>query len=267
MKPHYLKNPPNRSLREIYAWIDSSVSSYPPHYHDHAEIIYIAEGPVIVDLDYKKITLFAGDALLLFPNQIHLFSEPQGKSQTYVFIFKVSTCPNYKQILETKRPELPVIRNAAEIPNVKMLMQLMLEESAGHDKYADQIVAGALQTLLGLLVRECTLVNRGNLDETTAMRILGYCHAHFSEDINLTNTAEALGLSPYYLSHLIPKKYGMHFGELIALLRIEEALRLIKDGCKISSAALYAGFPSVRAFNRAFQKQYGKSPSEYLGFK
>lgn len=85
--------------------------------------------------------------------------------------------------------------------------------------------------------------------------------------MNLLNPAEALDLRPYYLTHLIPQKQGMHFGELIAMLRIEEALHLIKDGCKISSAALYAGFPSMRAFNRAFQKQYGKSPSEYPALK
>lgn len=262
---HYLKYPPDRGVREVYALDEQGVGYYAPHYHDHAEMMYVVNGCVSVNLDYKTFIFSEGDMLLLFPNQFHQFSEPYGRCHTYIFIFKPSVCANYSRILDTKRPEMPIIRNASAMPNVMNLMKLALKESTDGSIYSEQIVTGAMQALVGLLLRECTLVNKGNLDDNTAVRILNYCHAHYKEEISLSTAAKALNLSPYYLSHLIPQKYGMHFSELIATLRLDEAIRLIKDGQKISRAADLAGFPNIRSFNRAFQKQYNASPTNYLG--
>lgn len=267
MEAHYLKYPPDRGVHEVYALDEQGVGYYAPHFHDHVEMMFVAEGRVQVNLYYKKLVFSAGDLLLLFPNQIHHFSEPWGRSHTYIFIFKPSVCPNYRQILEMKRPETPVIENAATMPRVMGLMELLLTECQQRSVYSEQIVTGAMQALVGLLLRKCTLVNKCNLDETTAARILNYCHTHYKEDISLSTAAEALELSPYYLSHLIPQKYGMHFSELIAMLRLDEAIRLIKDGQKISNAARFAGFPNIRSFNRAFRKQYNETPSAYLGLR
>lgn len=267
MKASYLPNPPNGRIREIYAWDRPTAGCYAPHYHDHAEIMCILEGRVILELDYRQYTFEKGDAILLFPRQIHRFLEPWGASHTYTFVFKTGSCPNYTQLFEAKRPESPVIQNAADIPTAVLLMETILAECAEETAYSDQITMGALQMLLGLLLRRCRMVNRGNMDETTASRIFEYCHAHFLEKITLTSAAEALDLSPYYLSHLLPQKYGIRFNELISALRLEEAVLLIHNGQKISSAAQNAGFSTVRAFNRAFQRQYGTSPTVYLGLR
>ena len=267
MQAYYLPYPRKYEIREVYAWDRPTAGCYPPHYHDHAEIMYIVEGKAVVELDYRQYTFCKGEAVLLFPNQIHRFLEPWGACRTYTYIFKVGVCSGYSQLLTTKRPVNPVIRNVSKIQDAVNLMELILKESAEQSPYTIPIVTGAVQALLGLLLKECPITGRGTLDETTAARILAYCHEHFTEPITLTSAAQALGLSPYYLSHLIPQKYGIRFNELILTLRLEESVRLIQKGEKVSSAALLAGFPSIRAFHRAFHDRHGKTPTVYLGLK
>lgn len=80
MEAHYLKYPPDRGVHEVYALDVQGVGYYAPHFHDHVEMMFVAEGRVQVNLDYKKLVFSAGDLLLLFPNQNHHFSEPWGEA-------------------------------------------------------------------------------------------------------------------------------------------------------------------------------------------
>lgn len=88
-------------------------------------------------------------------------------------------------------------------------------------------------------------------------------HAYADEDLRLAGLAEACGISPHQLSQILNERLGTTFTNYVNGRRVEAARALLIDEPERSvlSIALAVGFNSKSAFNRAFQRQYGKPPN------
>jgi ligand-binding sensor domain-containing protein/AraC-like DNA-binding protein len=88
-----------------------------------------------------------------------------------------------------------------------------------------------------------------------------------SPDLSLASLSERLSVSPKDLSRIINERLNRNFWALVNFYRIEEARRKIgetKNGDQtILNIALEVGFNSLAAFNRAFKKFTGTTPSHY----
>src|SRR5207237_792230 len=99
--------------------------------------------------------------------------------------------------------------------------------------------------------------------------ILDHIAAHFHEpELSLAAVAEAQGISPRYLHHLIEttgKSYTQHVNEL----RLQKAFTLLSQARgrerRISDIALEAGFSDLSHFNRLFRSRFGDTPSGVRG--
>ncbi len=68
-----------------------------------------------------------------------------------------------------------------------------------------------------------------------------------------------------YMGRLFKKEMHVSFHEYCLLLKLQKAeSMLLKTTDKIIDIALECGFDNISYFNRAFKKQYGISPSEYI---
>ena len=68
-----------------------------------------------------------------------------------------------------------------------------------------------------------------------------------------------------YMGRLFKKEMHVSFHEYCLLLKLQKAeSMLLKTTDKIIDIALECGFDNISYFNRAFKKQYGMSPSEYI---
>ena len=90
-----------------------------------------------------------------------------------------------------------------------------------------------------------------------------YIMSNISNDFSLAGVADAIHLSPNYLSHLFKEEYGMTFVEYVHEVRIRRAAELLKDGGKIEDAARQAGFTDGKYFSKIFKKIMGTTPREY----
>ena len=45
--------------------------SFPAHMHDSFELIWVTDGAMVCEVDNNQYALSAGDAVLVFPNQVH----------------------------------------------------------------------------------------------------------------------------------------------------------------------------------------------------
>ncbi len=84
------------------------------------------------------------------------------------------------------------------------------------------------------------------------------------EVIVLTQLAEKLGYSEYYVSRKFKEVSGMRFKDYLRCRKLAFALKDIrdtKDG--ILDIALKYGFSSHEAFTRSFKELYGVTPSDY----
>jgi AraC-like DNA-binding protein len=86
--------------------------------------------------------------------------------------------------------------------------------------------------------------------------------------LSLGELAELAGLPSHQLSKLINDRFGKNFFDYVNSYRIRNFQKRIEQGDHkertMLSLALEAGFNSKTAFNRAFKKQTGMTPRQYL---
>lgn len=82
------------------------------------------------------------------------------------------------------------------------------------------------------------------------------------ENITLNKLVEALGYNRSYLSYLVNKEYGMPFRDVIGKLRVDYAMKYMKEhpNSLQETVALECGFTSAPAFNRKFSQVVGMTP-------
>jgi AraC-like DNA-binding protein len=85
--------------------------------------------------------------------------------------------------------------------------------------------------------------------------------------LSLSKVAKHIGEPAYMVSQVINEKIGFTFYDWIAKYRVEEAQRLLSDpktaAYTIEQIAEEVGYNSKSAFNKAFKKFSGKTPSEF----
>ncbi len=86
-------------------------------------------------------------------------------------------------------------------------------------------------------------------------------------DLSLPKLAQRSALSTHHLSQIINSRRQQNFFEFVNQYRVAEAQRLLLEPSKaplnLSAIAFEAGFSSVSAFNAAFKKYTGMTPSQF----
>ncbi len=87
---------------------------------------------------------------------------------------------------------------------------------------------------------------------------------NYNQDISLKNLSEAVGISPYYLSHLFRKEMGISFLEYLTSVRMSIAKNLLKQTTlSMIDICLEVGYQDPSHFAKIFKKKEGVHPTEY----
>ena len=96
-------------------------------------------------------------------------------------------------------------------------------------------------------------------------RMQDYIEKNRTEEISLCDLARASLFSPWYSYRLFRAYLGLTPTEYIRKYRLTQAARQLRDGrTKVIDAAFDAGFSNVDTFTRAFYREFGIHPGEYL---
>ena len=91
-----------------------------------------------------------------------------------------------------------------------------------------------------------------------------YIQENFDSPITLEEVAEAISLSPAYLSTLFKKEIGIKFSDYLISCRMEKAKQLLKEsGESMQIIAEQVGYSDAKYFSKTFFKTVGLKPSEY----
>lgn len=94
-------------------------------------------------------------------------------------------------------------------------------------------------------------------------QVKGYIEENYRE-ASLEEAAEAVNLSPSYLSRIFKENCGFGFSDYLIRVRMEKACELLNDiRYKSYDIAYYIGYDNPKNFSRAFKAYYGKTPKEY----
>lgn len=108
------------------------------------------------------------------------------------------------------------------------------------------------------------ITNEGQISPV-ARRARQFIQANFSDkEVTLEMVADAINISPVYLSRLIKQELGTTFVSLMTQMRIQKAVQLLNTTNKsVNEIADLCGYESQHYFSTAFKKMMGVSPNQY----
>lgn len=93
---------------------------------------------------------------------------------------------------------------------------------------------------------------------------LKYIESNYKQKLTLSEVAEKTYVSQWHLSKLLNKHTGNSFSEILNNVRINQAVKLLKDpALRIGDIAEEVGFLDMAHFSRVFKKIKGVSANEY----
>lgn len=140
------------------------------------------------------------------------------------------------------------------------------------DELADHIQQKLLEASLYVLTDAITRCDdlaqeRQSLSEKRLQDVLHFVEKHLSDPkLNASMVAEACGISPRYLSHLL-RQNGTSFSTLVWDWRLKTAHQWLAktqaNEISIAEIAFRVGFKSPAHFSRLFKRVYKTCPREY----
>jgi YesN/AraC family two-component response regulator len=110
-----------------------------------------------------------------------------------------------------------------------------------------------------------TLLAESGDPEKCVQRVQQYLREHFHEKISLEQLARQFHFSAAYLSKIYYKYTGERPSKYITVLRINEAMRLLRQRKDLSvhEVGEKVGYPDPFYFSRIFKKATGMTPREF----
>jgi AraC family transcriptional regulator len=94
-------------------------------------------------------------------------------------------------------------------------------------------------------------------------KAINYIESHLCDDIDLSSIAKEAGYSLYHFHRIFKSAVGDSLKDYIRKRRITEAAKeLVNTNMPIMDIGIKYGYESREAFSRAFEKVYGRNPSE-----
>ncbi len=96
-------------------------------------------------------------------------------------------------------------------------------------------------------------------------RMQDYIEKNQTEEISLSDLARVSLFSPWYSHRLFRDCLGLTPTEYIRKYRLTQAAKILRcGGARVIDVALDVGFSNVDTFTRAFYREFGLNPSDYM---
>lgn len=96
-------------------------------------------------------------------------------------------------------------------------------------------------------------------------RMQDYIEQNNAKEISLSDLSKASLFSPWYSYRLFREYIGITPAEYIRRYRLTQAAKRLREGGeRVIDIAFDAGFANVDTFTRAFCREFGMNPSEYM---
>lgn len=242
------------------------------HNHDEYEILLFLEGDAKYVVEDKTYTLEPDDIMIIRKNELHrIYHNSQTPYHRIILwvdpdFFTNNNCTEYeKQFL--KAP----INTGHKIPATLVRSSGLLDAFLRYKKYSENFTLDGdmpilKSTLIEILylINKITLFSDADLTENSVKSIILYINNHYTEDITLDFLQTKFFISKYYLCRAFRKATGLTIHEYIRRKRLTKVRELCETGLSISNASIQSGFRDYSSFYRAYQKEYGVSPSSDL---
>lgn len=227
--------------------------SFPLHLHQCFEFITVLAGQMQITVDGRRFLMQAGDALLIFPNQIH--SLQSSESEHLLCIFSPQLVQAFATKLSGRIPENNQFRPDAYL--TEALARLTPSSTTTEKK-------GVLYSLCAQFEKDAVYVKRQSERESLLFEIFSFVENEYRGDCSLSGLSRSLGYDYSYLSRYFKNAVGISFNAYVNHYRLSHACYLMENSAlPIIECAYESGFTSLRSFNRNFKGYFRVTPAQY----
>lgn len=256
-------------------------SSFPIHWHDEMEIVYIEKGELFETVDFNEYTAVAGDIILIRPGILHSFKMGNaGQTRMKTLIFNLSLLDGnttdacsikYFTPFADGQYIYPCIihKDDPHYEELADLIKSMVELYEYHPPLYELEIKAKLFSMFAILFRgffEREAITISLTDNTTRniKTILDYIGSNYMNPITIDELADCINLSKHYFMRFFKKYMGMTCIEYINDYRLNIAASLLlTTNQQITEIATSIGITNLSYFNRIFKKKYNMTPKEY----
>ena len=232
--------------------------------HRQYELTYMDKGSMHSIVAGQEYILNPGEMMLYGPDQWHSqFTEDTGKVCFITIAFDMHC--DYAELLLNRKLTVD--------PAGAALLSGILREPRQADILSGDVICCRLMQFLLATIRRVYRGEQGsNLPRTPNAgsenhlvdQALRYIAENIYEKLSVASVAQAINVSPSYLSVLFDRRLKTKPSDYIRREKLEESKRLIKRGeMSFSQIADQLKFSSVCHFSALFKKWYGVTPSEF----
>lgn len=267
-----------------YVWYYTSIpeffSSFPMHWHDEFEIIFVQHGRMNISIDLEQSVVSEGDIIILKPGTLHSFSQYENEnSETITCVFNISmlnaqitdacSMKYFSPILDGKYT-FPCIMHKESIGYQDILNSLIEMHDIYYkkDNFYEIQLKSLLFKMFYYILNDCCSeyvdFANNNSETDTIKKIIDYIQLNYMRPISIAELAKSAGLSEHYFMRFFKSNLGITCVEYMNDYRLNVATHLLHEtDYPIGVIAQKCGIPNVSYFNRIFKKSFNVTPKDY----
>lgn len=253
--------------------------SVPLHWHCEVELIVIKKGRGCVTSDLSRLSVSAGDIVMIRPGQLHSIEQEESQIMEYEnIIFKPELLISGESDLCAEKYITPLMLGTisadTHITSSLSYYQMVAECIRQIDLLCGTRPVGYQLAVKGHLFQLFFLLisNRKETKKETApaarmkslekmKTVLKYVEEHYSERITIDDMAAVTFYSKSHFMKFFKSHMGTGFIDYLNDYRLTMADRLLRStDDPIIEIAQKSGFENLSYFNRIFKRKYAQSP-------
>ena len=260
--------------------IPEYLSSYPLHWHDEMEVIYIHSGQGIITIQAHQYIVKSDDIVIIPPQMVHSIEQYHKSEMKYFNILFHFSLLNYSEndtcyekyfkplYFHTKLPSLYVKSDVALNRLLRPHIMYLIDNRKKSYTNDELMVKSYLFAIMHYInqysspTSSAELSLKNNYDKLK--NLLLHIQSNYGSTITVKDAATICGFSSSHFMKLFKELTGKSFSQYLIDYRLEIAARqLVETSYKIIDLAENVGFHNVSYFSRAFHSKYEETPSAY----
>jgi len=230
--------------------------------------MHVLRGEVRVVTSEYTIAGRAGDTIYTPDHMPHRDVFPAGSEfEVYLIIFHWKDEANL--LKQFQPPQLSQMSDAAK-KRIGDDFRRLYQDFLSQDDYREHLTSLQLLQIITQLCRSAAGPIQSDAQASAARQqqimkqAKNIIDARFNESLSLDTLADALDLSPYYLSHVFSEQSGFTLSSYLTSVRMEKAADLLRSSSQqVGQVAQCVGYRDPQYFSKVFRAHFGLAPSRY----
>lgn len=244
------------------------------HAHQGVEMLYVHEGFGRISIERQSFIVRPGTLFIFKPYQLHqvqMFTSPRQPYVRTLLLFEpaaldkyLAAFPSLRQLLGSMLHErtAPMVFGELEPSSLDALFQLY--QGCFRPMSSADVMEHQAMLLISMLCMLKTAWDTATSPLSPVEQMIRWIEHHYMEPFELKKLAQAVHLSPAYVSYLFKKQVGSSITDYLKKVRIRQACWLLKTSdLSVGEVGEAVGLTNESYFCQLFKTETGTSPYRY----